>query len=116
MTDHSQYQPKPCPVESGEECVMPDRRKWSAEFTINVPSVIAIIGLGVTLTGVLILNDRRQTVNEGEIKLLKVTDKSIIDHAQAVEQVAIRDRAEMRDDIKEIKATVNKIADTQRRR
>ena len=95
---------------------MPDRRKWSAEFTINVPSILAVIGLGVTLTGALILNDRRQTVNEGEVKLLKTVDKGIIDHAQAVEQVAVRDRQEMRDDIKEIKATVNKIADTQRRR
>ena len=95
---------------------MPDRRKWSAEFTINVPSVLAIIGLAITLTGALILNDRRQTVTEGEVKVLKEADKSIIDHAQAVEQVVVRDRAEMRDDIKEIKATVNKIADIQRRR
>jgi len=95
---------------------MPERRKWSAEFTINIPSILAIIGLAFTLTGALILNDRRQTVNEGEVKLLKLSDKGIIDHAQAVEQVAVRDRAEMRDDIKEIKATVNKIADVQRRR
>lgn len=95
---------------------MPDRRKWSAEFTINVPSVLAIIGLAVTLTGALILNDRRQTVTEGKVEVLKVVDKGIIDHAQAVEQVAVRDRVEMRDDIKEIKATVNKIADVQRRR
>jgi hypothetical protein len=95
---------------------MPDRRKWSAEFTINVPSILAIIGLAFTLTGALILNDRRQTINEGEVKVLKTVDKGIIDHAQAVEQVAIRDRQEMRDDIKEIKSTVNKIADVQRRR
>lgn len=95
---------------------MPERRKWSAEFTVNVPSIIAVIGLGITLTGALILNDRRQTVNEEKINLLAVVDKGIQDHASAVEQVAVRDRAEMRDDIKEIKATVNKIADTQRRR
>ena len=95
---------------------MPDRRKWSAEFTINVPSILAIIGLAFTLTGAIVLNDRRQTVTEGEVKLLKLSDKGIIDHAAAVEQVAVRDRAEMRDDIKEIKSTVNKIADTQRRR
>jgi len=95
---------------------MPERRKWSAEFTINVPSVLAIIGLTVTLTGALILNDRRQTVTEGQVEVLKAVDKGIIDHAQAVEQVAVRDRSEMRDDIKEIKATVNKIADIQRQR
>lgn len=95
---------------------MPDRRKWSTEFSINVPSVLAIIGLAITLTGALILNDRRQTVTEGQVEVLKAADKGIIDHTQAVEQVAVRDRAEMRDDIKEIKSTVNKIADVQRRR
>lgn len=95
---------------------MPDRRLWSTDYSINMPSIIAMAGLAITLAGALILNDRRQTVNEGEVKTLKVVDKGIIDHASAVEQVAIRDRAEMRDDIKEIKAIVNKIADTQRRR
>lgn len=95
---------------------MPGERIWRTDYTINMPSILAMAGLAITLAGALILNDRRQTVNEGEVKILKVVDKGIIDHASAVEQVAVRDRAEMRDDIKEIKAIVNKIADTQRRR
>jgi len=95
---------------------MPDRRKWSAEFTINVPSILAIIGLAFTLTGALILNDRRQTVTEGDVKVQKVISQGIFERAAAANEVAVRDRAETRDDIKEIKATVNKIADTQRRR
>ena len=82
---------------------MPNRRKWSTEYTINMPSLITIISVGIGLTGALILNDRRQTMAEGDIKVLQVTDKAIIDHATAVEQTGIRDRSEMRDDIKEIK-------------
>lgn len=95
---------------------MPDRRRWSAEYTINLPSLVAILALAMTLTGALIMNDRRQTTTEGEVKVLKEADRGIIDHAAAVNEIAIRDRSEMRDDIKEIKATVNKIADNQRRR
>ena len=95
---------------------MPDQRKWSVERTINLPSMLAVIGLAITLTGALILNDRRQTVAEEQIKLQAVVSKGIADHAAAVEQLAIRDRAEMRDDLKEIKETVNSIAVIQKRR
>ena len=95
---------------------MPDQRKWSVERTINLPSMLAIIGLALTLTGALILNDRRQTVTEGDVKLLQLSDKGITDHAAAVNEIAVRDRSEMRDDIKEIKQTVNQIATTQKRR
>ena len=95
---------------------MPDRRKWSAEYTINMPSVLAILGLSLTLAGALVLNDRRQTVSEEQIKLQTVVSRGITDHAATMEQLAARDRIEMRDDIKEIKDTVNKIADVQRRR
>lgn len=95
---------------------MPDRRRWSTEYTLNLPSLIAILGLAITLAGGLIANDRRQTTTEGEVKVLKEVDRGIIDHAAAVNEVAVRDRAEMRADVKEIKDTVNKIADVQRRR
>ena len=82
---------------------MPGKRKWDW----NLPSLIAIISmLGVwfgSFMGYIIMNDRRATKMEGEVEMLKVVDKGIVDHASSVEQVAVRDRAEMRDDIKEIK-------------
>ena len=88
-----------CPVEVGEECVMPSQRRWDW----NIPSLIGIVSLLVVLMGSLVANDRRQTRAEGDVEILKLTDKGITDHAAAVEQVGIRDRAEMREDIKEIK-------------
>jgi len=82
---------------------MPGKRKWDW----NLPSLIAIISmLGIwfgSFMGYIIMNDRRATKMEGEVEMLKVVDKGIVDHASSVEQVAVRDRAEMRDDIKEIK-------------
>ena len=94
----------------------PGRRRWDW----NIPSFIALISvLGVwfgSFMTYIIMNDRRATKTEGEIEVLKTADKGIIEHAAAVEQVSIRDRSEIREDIKEIKSTVNKIADNQRRR
>ena len=94
---------------------MPDQRRWSAGREINIPTIMAIATLAATLIGALVMSDRRQTMSEGEIKLLHLTDKGIIDHAAAVNELAVRDRAEMRDDIKEIKTTVNSIAVQQKR-
>ena len=82
---------------------MPNRRGWGFDRTINIPTLISIIMMLLSGVGYIVANDRRQTETEGEVKLLKLSDKGIIDHAQAVEQVAVRDRQEMRDDIKEIK-------------
>ena len=92
-----------CPVEVGEECVMPNRRGWGFDRTVNIPSIISIIMVLLSGIGYIVANDRRQTETEGEVKLLKASDKGIIDHASAVNEIAVRDRAEMRDDIKEIK-------------
>ena len=74
-------------------------RRWDW----NIPSLIGIVSLLVALMGYIVANDRRQTKTEGDVEVLKTVDKATMDHAQAVEQVAVRDRAEMRDDIKEIK-------------
>jgi hypothetical protein len=78
---------------------MPSQRRWDW----NIPSLIGILGLMLSLMGYVIANDRRQTKTEGDVEILRTVDKGMIDHTQAVEQVAVRDRAEMRDDIKEIK-------------
>ncbi len=82
---------------------MPNRRAWGFDRSINIPSLVAILGLLGSLLGYVIMNDRRATKTEGDVEMLKVVDKGIVDHAASVEQVAVRDRAEMRDDIKEIK-------------
>ena len=74
-------------------------RRWDW----NIPSLIGIVSLLVALMGYIVANDRRQTKTEGDVEVLKTVDKATMDHAQAVEQVAVRDRAEMRDDIREIK-------------
>lgn len=99
----------PCPVEVGEECAMPGKRKWDW----NLPSLIAILGLlGVwfgSFMSYIVLNDRRATKTEGEVEVLKTVDKGIIDHASAVEQTAMRDRMEMREDIREIKSDMKKL-------
>ena len=88
---------------------MPGKRKWDW----NLPSLIAILGLlGVwfgSFMSYVVTNDRRATKIEGEIEMLHTIDKGIVDHAQAVEQVAMRDRGEMRDDIKEIKGDMKKL-------
>lgn len=78
---------------------MPSQRRWDW----NIPSLIGIVSLLIALMGYIVANDRRQTKTEGEVEVLKTVDKGMMDHAQAVEQVAVRDRAEIRDDIKEIK-------------
>ena len=88
-----------CPVEAGEECVVPSQRRWDW----NIPSLIGILSLLLSFMGYVVNNDRRQTKTEGDVEVLRLSDKGIIEHAQAVEQIAVRDRAEMRDDIKEIK-------------
>lgn len=98
-----------CPVEDGENCAMPDRRnKIYFDYGVNVPTVIAFVMMLGAGIGWLLRVENRQTNAEGQIKqeaaVRAAADKGIIDHAQALEQVAVRDRLEMREDIKEIKA------------
>lgn len=92
-----------CPVEVGEPCVMPRVRKWEWSLP-SLLSVLALLGLwfGSLITYV-VINDRRATKTDGEVEVLKLADKGITEHATYTEQAAIRDRAEMREDIKEIK-------------
>lgn len=98
-----------CPVEEGEECAVPSRRnKIYFDYGVNVPTVIAflmMLGAGI---GWLLKVENRQTKAEGQIvaeaEIRAAADKGIVDHAAAVESVAMRDRVEMREDIKEIKA------------
>jgi len=92
-----------CPVEVGEPCVSPELRGWTFERSVNIPSIIAVVGMLGSLVGYVILNDRRATATEGQIELLKQADKAMQDHSSTMEQIANRDRAEMQSDIKEIK-------------
>jgi hypothetical protein len=78
---------------------MPTQRRWDW----NIPSLVGILSLLMALMGYIVTNDRRQTKTEGDVELVKTTVKGVQDHAAAMEQMGIRDRAEMRDDIKEIK-------------
>lgn len=108
MPDHKTPSGR-CAVEEGDECEMPNRRKKIYfDYGVNVPTVVAIIMMLAGGVAYLMKQNDRITVNEGEIKTEKLVretaDKGIVEHNQAVEQVAIRDRMEMRDDIKEVKA------------
>lgn len=94
---------------------MPDQRRWSAEWTINVPSIAAIFGMIAIIVGGLLAFDRRQSAAEEQIKMQQVISNGIKEHIAASEEVAIRDRAELREDVKEIKATVYSIAVVQKR-
>lgn len=98
-----------CAVQDGEECAMPDRRnKIYFDYGVNVPTIIAFVMMLGAGVGWLLRVENRQTSTESQIKaeveIRAAADKGIIDHSQAIEQVAIRDRMEMREDIKEIKA------------
>jgi len=101
---------------------VPDQRRWSAEWTVNISSVAAIFGMMVVVVSGLLVFDRRQTATEEQIKLQAVVSQGIKEHAAATEEIAVRDRSEMRDevkaqgqDIKEIKSIVASIATVQKR-
>jgi hypothetical protein len=86
---------------------MPDqRKKIYFDYGINVPTVLAFLVAVGSLVGWLLVQRDQITINTAEIKAVKtmqeVADKGITEHQSAIEQVSIRDRAEMREDIKEI--------------
>lgn len=92
---------------------MDRRNKIYFDYGVNVPTVIAFVAMLGAFSGWLLRQEGRLTSNEGDIKSVKLlfetADKGIIEHARAVEQIAIRDRMEMREDLKEIKAQLNKL-------
>ena len=106
-----------CIVTEGGECVEPHRRKnVYMDWGINVPTILAFLTMISAGVGFLLVNERRMTENAESRKLLESADRNIIEHAKIVEETAVRDRQEMRSDIKDIKETVNNIALVQRRR
>lgn len=100
-----------CAVVDGQECIMPDQRKWSVDKSVNIPTVIAIIGMLAGFGSWMVTQERRMTTIEQNEKYLDAVDKSVKDQIQANEALAARDRNEMRDDIKEVKVMVVKLVE-----
>jgi len=100
---------------SGQTDAFPDEKSRETErpgkiyfdYGINVPTIIAFIVMLGAGVGWLLNLEHRQTASELNIKneaeIRTITDKGIIDHASAMEQVSTQQRLEMRDDLKEIK-------------
>lgn len=95
-------------IETDDERELRHRRKRIYfDYGVNLPSLVALVVAIGSLIGWLIQQNDRIVANTKEIQLVKqiqeLSDKGIIDHSSAVEQTAVRDRAEMRTDIAEIK-------------
>lgn len=89
---------------------MPDqRKKLYFNWAVNWPTIIAFITLLGGFGGYMLRTEREITENRKDKEILATVDKGIIDHAAIMEQLAIRDRAEMRDDIKETKEMVKQL-------
>ncbi len=86
---------------------MPDqRKKIYFDYGINVPTVLAFVVAVGSFVAWLMAQGDKITVNTAAIKaessIREVVDKGITDRQTAAEQIAARDRIEMRDDIKKI--------------
>lgn len=105
-----------CAVEDGLPCLVPDqRKKLTRDWTLNMPNIISILGILGSLFGYAIINERRMTENTKDKEILAIVDKGIIDHQAIMDQFAARDRAEMKDDLKQTKEMVAKIYERQRK-
>ena len=105
-----------CAVESGLPCLVPDqRKKLTRDWTINMPNIISILGILGALCGYAINNERRMTENAKDKEVLALVDKGIVDHQQIMDELAKRDRSEMKEDIKQTKEMVSKIYERQHR-
>jgi len=94
----------PCVVQEGGECVMPQRRKkLYADWGVNIPTVIAFVMMLGSLIGYVVNNEKRMTENKEGQEVLKLADKGITERLAFSNEMAIRDRSEMREDIKEMK-------------
>lgn len=99
-----------CAVEEGLPCIVPEeRKKLTRDWTLNMPNIISILGILGSLISYAVINERRMTENKKDKEILATVDKGIIDHQTIMDQFAARDRAEMKDDLKETKQMVKEI-------
>lgn len=85
-----------CAVEEGLPCIIPDeRKKLTKNYDLNIPNIIGIGGLLITLLSGLLYNNTQMTKNKSDID----NTKKEIEQVKALNE---RDRAEMRNDVKDI--------------
>jgi hypothetical protein len=104
-----------CAVEVGLPCVVPDeRKKFTSDWALNWPTIISFFALVGVFGGYALNNQKEMTENKKDKEILATVDKGIMEHQAIMDQLAIRDRAEMRADIKETKEMVKQLYERKR--
>ena len=99
-----------CPVEAGETCVMPDRRVWGLDKSVNPVYVTALVGL---IVGILIWAGGPEGVNSHFSSL----GTASVQQAKDIESVKgeVRDlKRDTKEDLKQINDKLDRLIERRR--